>query len=290
LDFHFNQEPDAMPEEVQPPNFTDRLRTAWNETPAPVKVMGGASLTVFFLATVCALAGMYNAGLGVSQRWWLAAGWLMGLAIVLFSVVSALQAYTRADESVVPASLIMNIVIFITSGYIVVSFWTSASAKQWASSIVWSSACILLGGFAGFLFGIPRFRSEGKTKLSSPPPPSGGAGAGAAVVQGGQANAQTVAEAAPRASTATNDQSPIEQIADWLTKTIVGVALVNLEKLPHLLTQWASYVSTGIGEAAVGGAGPSFALGLIIYFTIVGFLSGYLLTQVFLQKWVNRAV
>jgi hypothetical protein len=220
----------------------------------------------------------------------------MALAVVLFSVITAVRAYTSDDDSVVPAALIMNIVIFITSGFVVISFWTSGSGRQWASGIIWSAACLLLGGFSGFLFGIPRFRSEGKTKLSSVPPtvPAAAGGLAAPAVQ-----AVPQMPVVPHASTATNDQSPIEQIADWLTKTIVGVALVNLEKLPTLLTRWASYVAGGIADPAAAaavcadksgcGITPSFALGVIIYFTIVGFLSGYLLTQVFLQKYVNKA-
>lgn len=287
-----------VPPQNPPTALKDRVLGAWNAIPLPLKALTGLAATVFVMASLCGLAATYNSGPSAVQRWWLATGWLMSLAIVLFSVISAIQAYSSDDDSVVPAALIMNIVIFITSGFVVISFWTSSNPRQWASGIVWSAACLLLGGFSGFLFGIPRFRSEGKTRLGGTAP-NGGVGAGGAAkqeAQPGQAN-QAVAEV-PRASTATNDQSPIEQIADWLTKTIVGVALVNLEKLPGLLTRWASYVAGGIADPTVAvavcadksgcGATPSFALGVIIYFTIVGFLSGYLLTQVFLQKYVNR--
>ena len=274
-----------------------RIDAAWREIPTPLKALTALALLVFLLASLCGLAATYNAGAGAVARWWQAAGWLMALAIVLFSVISAVQAYASGDESVVPAALIMNIVIFITSGFVVISFWTSGSGRQWASGIIWSASCLLLGGFSGFLFGIPRFRSEGKTRLASGTPTVPAAAAGA-VAPAVDATPQVVEP--PRASTATNDQSPIEQIADWLTKTIVGVALVNLEKLPRLLSQWASYVASGLAVDSTAataacidksgcGIGPSFALGVIIYFTIVGFLSGYLLTQVFLQKYVNKA-
>jgi hypothetical protein len=284
-----------MAEEVPPQKFLERATTAWKAVPAPIRVISGLAIVVFVLASVCGLAATYNDGSGTIQRWWQATGWLMALAVVLFAVISAVHAYSSDDDSVVPAALIMNIVIFITSGFVVISFWTSGSGRQWATGIIWSAACLLLGGFSGFLFGIPRFRSEGKTKLASVPPTGPVAPAGAAAPAVVDQQAQVV----PRASTATNDQSPIEQIADWLTKTIVGVALVNLEKLPTLLGRWASYVASGFAAdpaAAAAmcadksgcGIGPSFALGVIIYFTIVGFLSGYLLTQVFLQKYVNR--
>jgi hypothetical protein len=309
--FHLNQELKAMANEDPDPNgqispqntvtpaLKDRVLNAWKTIPLPLKALTGLAVVVFVMASLCGLAATYNSGSAVIQRWWLAAGWLMALAIVLFSVITAIQAYSSDDDSVVPAALIMNIVIFITSGFVVISFWTSESPRQWASGIIWSAACLLLGGFSGFLFGIPRFRSEGKTRLGSTTSSGGGGAAGAAApkAQPGQTNAQVTVAEAPRASTATNDQSPIEQIADWLTKTIVGVALVNLEKLPGLLTRWASYVAGGIADPAVAaavcadksgcGTTPSFALGIIIYFTIVGFLSGYLLTQVFLQKYVN---
>lgn len=289
-----------LPQNPVKPALKDRVLNAWKAVPLPLKALTGLAVAVFMMASLCGLTATYNSESAAVQRWWLAAGWLMALAIVLFSVITAIQAYSSDDDSAVPAALIMNIVIFITSGFVVISFWTSGTPRQWASGIIWGAACLLLGGFSGFLFGIPRFRSEGKTRLGSTVP-SGGAGAAGAVAQAAQpdqGNPQVAAAEVPRASTATNDQSPIEQIADWLTKTIVGVALVNLEKLPRLLTRWASYVAGGIADPAIAAAAcadksgcgttPSFALGVIIYFTIVGFLSGYLLTQVFLQKYVNR--
>lgn len=93
------------------------------------------------------------------------------------------------------------------------------------------------------------------------------------------------------------DESPIEQISDWLTKIIVGLGLANLKDLPHQLDLWAHYVAGSLGQsqgetaAAAAAAipwGPSFALGLIIYFLVLGFLSCYILTQMFLLNFINR--
>jgi hypothetical protein len=287
--------PPVVPPDSPAPSsgFFLRLTNAWNQLGAMEKFLCLIPLIVFAAATACALAGMFNTGYGWSEKWWLAAGWLLAIIAIMASAISAGIAFATADGSgVVPATLLMNIVTFIVSGFVVISFWTADSGWRWASGIIWSGACLALGGFSGFLFGIPRFRSEGRTRLGGP------AQTNVLVTADGDQSKQIVVPVQPHVSTSTNDQSPIEQIADWLTKTIVGVALVNLEKMPGLLSRWAAYVSSSIGDppsmaAACGGRagcnlGPSFALGVIIYFTVVGFLSGYLLTQVFLQRYVNR--
>ncbi len=236
---------ELLPPEANRPKLSDRLHDAWNETPPAVKLIGGGALVVFLLATACALLGISTSGLVVSQRWWLAGGWLMGMAIVMFSVLSAIQAYTRDDMSVVPAALIMNIVIFITSGFVVVSFWTAVSTRQWRAVLCgarrvccWAASRAFCSGFRGFgAKGELRYRDRGLR------------------VEVGREIRRMHRQLVPHASTSTNDQSPIEQIADWLTKTIVGVALVNLQKMPALLKGWAGYVSAGFAGPS-GGAAP----------------------------------
>ncbi len=196
-------------------------------------------------------------------------------AVEIFAKAASLAEDPDGDRQVISSTIIMNVVVFLVTGLIIVSFCTADDRCSWSSSMIWSIACVLLGGLTGFLFGIPRFRSEGKTPQTSQTPSTGAApGAGGAQASTGRA-------------VATNDQSPIEQIADWLTKTIVGVALVNLKALPAQLHRWAFVVSRSIDAN-----GKTFndwsAAGLITYFTIFGFLSGYLITQFFLQRYVNQ--
>jgi len=78
----------------------------------------------------------------------------------------------------------------------------------------------------------------------------------------------------------------LEQISDWLTKIIVGVSLVNSERIGE-----AIWIAAGhVGESLGGGANrASLALAIMVYFSVVGLLSGYLLTRLFLQPAFNAA-
>jgi len=132
-------------------------------------------------------------------------------------------------------------------------------------ALLWAFPCIASGGITGFLFGVPRvvpldLESAGTTSGT--------------VINSNNA----------RLSVNTN----IEQISDWLTKIIVGLGLVNLGKIPGYLDRTANSLALALGPAY--GKGPhAFALALIIYFSIVGFISGYLLTRLYISRLIVSA-
>ncbi len=78
--------------------------------------------------------------------------------------------------------------------------------------------------------------------------------------------------------------SQLEQISDWITKIIVGVGLTQLNKIPHKLHVWAQEIADQAGGGGAGSPPPptSFIIALILFFVTVGFLTGYLLTRMFL--------
>jgi hypothetical protein len=69
----------------------------------------------------------------------------------------------------------------------------------------------------------------------------------------------------------------LEEISDWLTKILVGATLTQLIKLPRLVTSAAAYMAQGIG----GSEYETIAAATLIYFSSIGFFSGYLLTRMF---------
>jgi cytochrome bd-type quinol oxidase subunit 2 len=73
----------------------------------------------------------------------------------------------------------------------------------------------------------------------------------------------------------------LEQVADWLTKIIVGVGLTQLYKIPGKLDSLATYIAAGMGEA------PShkvLALAICIYFPSCGFLFGFLWARLYMLE------
>jgi hypothetical protein len=129
--------------------------------------------------------------------------------------------------------------------------------------MLWSLACLGGGSLLGLIFGIPRAVSE-------PPPRSEGS---IEPIDSGHYHL--------RANT------NIEQISDWLTKLLVGAGLVEIKSLPHYLHRAALYVAGGLG--APRDAAMSFAAALIVYFSVEGFLGGYLATRMFFQNAFQRS-
>lgn len=139
-------------------------------------------------------------------------------------------------------------------------------AGEWTSffimiSVGWlvAGASALVGGTLGFLFGIPRtLQQEGN---------SGGAG---------------LAESEPGASSRRTDyraNTNLEQISDWLTKILVGVGLTQIGEIKTGLGTLSAFAAQGLGTQSHN---QVFALGLICYSCILGFLFGYLWTRLFL--------
>jgi hypothetical protein len=112
----------------------------------------------------------------------------------------------------------------------------------------------MFAGFViGFLFGIPKTRQEQSQTNASGTPSS--------AAQGVVPN--------------TN----LEQISDWLTKVLVGVGLTQIAKIGDGLWSFARSFRSALG--APQSAEP-FVVGLVVYFVLCGFLSGYFWTRLFL--------
>ena len=131
------------------------------------------------------------------------------------------------------------------------------------TSLLLALACLFLGALVGFLFGIPRVLQA-----------DGGPG--------------TPASSATTAPTVPNDyrqqvNTNLEQISDWLTKIIVGLGLVNLYKIPDLLRDTSELIAEGMASPKNIHSATVFANALILYFPVLGFLAGYLITRIFLS-------
>ena len=137
------------------------------------------------------------------------------------------------------------------------SFFATAS-----TGMLVAAASTLVGCLLGFLFGIPR-TLQSSADQSAPDPASRS--------QGGvryQAN--------------TN----LEQISDWLTKILVGVGLTQLTSLDERLAALAAFIAPALGSA------PSpevLSISIVTYFSVSGFLFGYLWTRLYLAQALRRA-
>jgi tetratricopeptide (TPR) repeat protein len=162
---------------------------------------------------------------------------------------------------------------FVVLGMLIVLF------GQWAvhptAALLWALASLASGGFVGFLFGIPKVAQP--DALAAP-------AAGAAVPA---ANAAPAAPAAPTGGTSYRllVNTNLTDISDWLTKIIVGVTLIELQKIPENLNRASLFIADSIG----GPEQKSFAGAILVFFSVGGFLGGYLFTRLFLTGAFFRA-
>ena len=192
----------------------------------------------------------------------------------------------QQTEEDVPWLLVGLIVSHVIFGLVLVAFATTSRPL----AMLWAGTCALIGSTVGFLFGIPRtlqgnpvLRQD--TLINSK-----------SIEDHGHKETSSEARAEkvlPATSAATGNDyqlkvnTNLEQISDWLTKILVGVGLTQLHHLPEQLMRAATFVAKGLNS---GPNGPPivFALALIIYFHVLGFLSGYLCTRLFLQPAFRR--
>jgi hypothetical protein len=127
----------------------------------------------------------------------------------------------------------------------------------WQVAVLLAMALFVAGGLIGFLFGIPK------------------------VVTGTDDS-----RAGTSRGRALDVNTNLEQISDWLTKIIVGLGLIELRQLPDLLSRFTNFIRPGLHAAW---AAPALATAVTIYFPVLGFISGYLITRLYLSSLMGRA-
>ena len=141
---------------------------------------------------------------------------------------------------------------------------TSDMGEFWsvlASASIFALASSAAGGLAGFIFGVPRSQTGVRTK----------------------------ADAAGTGDDYELDITPntnLEQISDWLTKILIGATLVQLTSIPATASRLFSAMAPALGGTDSSAA---FAGGIVIYFSVLGFLIGWLNTRLYLGAFMRDA-
>jgi len=128
-------------------------------------------------------------------------------------------------------------------------------------TLLWAIACMSVGATVGFLFGL--------TKVDQ-------------AVNNSQARAdadKTDIDYKPLINT------NLIEISDWLTKIIVGLGLINLKEIPGQLKRIAIILAGSSGNDG----GLSLAIAIIVGFTVIGFLVGYLNTRTVIALMLDAA-
>jgi len=171
------------------------------------------------------------------------------------------------------AALIGVVFIFVYS----CRFWRSGSfASIFAVGMLSAGAFLLVGFLLGFVFGIPRTSRDSGASSPSGPHQAGGAPQGSSLTSSGKSGHGAV-----------EPNSNLVEISDWLTKIIVGVGLVQLNKIPGKVQDLTAYIGNGLRDCdsqVCKLSSEALALGIVIFFFCAGFLIGYLWARLYLQR------
>ncbi len=125
--------------------------------------------------------------------------------------------------------------------------------------VLLAAASALAGGFFGFLFGIPHSKQGPETVIAS--------------ANGGR---QYV------------ENTNLEQISDWLTKIIIGLTLVQYQKISDFLAGAGKSFGPVLISGGNGAVAQALAIALILYFFLTGFLFFYLWTRIYMEALLRR--
>lgn len=146
-------------------------------------------------------------------------------------------------------------------------------------------AAALVGGAFGFLFGLPRM--EGRVAVTQGAAMeaavrSGGGAAGAA--SSAQAPVRTSTEASATAERTTFRMSPaLNEIADWLTKIIVGLGLVQAREIGGGFLDIVNWLLGPVGLSRFPVAGAVVPASIVI-----GLIGGFVLVYLVMTLVIGR--
>jgi hypothetical protein len=151
------------------------------------------------------------------------------------------------------------------------------SLRIFGVGILVAAASLTAGFLLGVVFAIPRDGNEGaKAKASTG---SNGSKASSDTNSSQQTSDGKDARVRPN--------SNLVEISDWLTKIIVGVGLVELKFIPAKLGKLSLYLGQGLegnGKSAVVISGQSAGLAILVFYSTVGFLIGYVWTRLYFSS------
>jgi hypothetical protein len=136
-------------------------------------------------------------------------------------------------------------VIFFVVVAIVLYAWSVGKWSVAAAGFLIAAGAFAAGGMLGFLFAVPHVVAP---------------------------TTSTTGEEVLRSS------SNLEEIADWLTKILVGLGLVELGKIIASGSDFVGFLKPAFGDGERGGA---VALADITFFAVTGFIALYYITRVF---------
>ncbi|MEG1050782.1 MAG: response regulator [Janthinobacterium sp.] len=159
-------------------------------------------------------------------------------------------------------------------------------------ALLWSLGFCVSGMLLGFLFGIPRTLPSGTVNMAPPEDRGNGKSRATDDTSAAPGNADTNAATSSNTlflgtPTPMEINSNLVEVSDWLTKIIVGVGLIELKSLPGSARSMAAFIAPSLATDTP--TAMAIVGGIMLFFSVHGFLIGYLLTRIYLSIMIQRA-
>jgi tetratricopeptide (TPR) repeat protein len=199
--------------------------------------------------------------------------------------------FLQGDDQLDKYNMLGRLQVAVIAGIIVILLYSVQFSKSieflriFGVGILAAGGFLLVGFLLGFIFAIPRMASAKSVEAGSP----ASAGKGTSLASSEDNGART------RATDTVETNSNLVEISDWLTKILVGVSLVELDRIPGRLGELTTYLGKGLTNcnntaeaSSCLQSAQSFSLGIVIFFFAAGFLIGYLWTRLYLQRALSE--
>jgi hypothetical protein len=145
-------------------------------------------------------------------------------------------------------------------------YWFAWSSGITVSTpLLWAFAYYVVGALLGFIFSVPKIITDDTSGID-----------------------KNIAGKSLSLRYKIEENTNLTQISDWLTKILIGAGLVQLGEAPGFILRVAKVMAQGMRNDAsemntIDGATVMCAA-LIIYFTVWGFISGYIVMRLVLTE------
>ena len=169
--------------------------------------------------------------------------------------------------------LAYNATIFVALGFAA----TVTAADKWAVGCLWAGAALFTGATFGILFGVPTATDAVNTKTTQTANDDHAVAVEAATVAG---------TAPPPPPSPARSHTLLADTAGFVSKFLAGAGLAQF----HNILSYFIEISRSVGAYLVLPTGESHATvaagGILLYFLLIGFLSGLILPYYFLKNFL----
>ena len=198
---------------------------------------------------------------------------------------------TRTARRIIPAkrdilpyillSILLSGLLAVLAGALFPPYYHAVPA------LLWSLGFCVSGMLLGFLFGIPRSLPSGTVNMPPAEERTNGrrrSGDEPAAMEAAAGTSNTIFLGTPSPM---EINSNLVEVSDWLTKIIVGVGLIEMKTLPATARGVAAFIAPSLAIAP--DTAQAVVSGIMLFFSVHGFLIGYLLTRIYLSIMIQRA-